>query len=189
MRNDTSQRQQIGINLFHTNNNISFGIQAGRRWSFTVNGGISAMFRRFDSRLTGLYPEILGRPNGENTTADQAALSGRSTFGYVAASLQPSATFNTSKIRLTLDLPAEFRRYRLEKQSCNRPVWSSRLSARWNVSAYWTLSASGSIGQSTTDDDQIFPIQIHRRFMKGKGYKILAGIPDQVAKRFLVHSP
>ena len=164
MRNDTSQRQQIGINLFHTNNNISFGMQAGRRWSFTVNGGISAMFRRFDSRLTGVDPEILGRPNGENTTADQAALYGRSTFGYVAASLQPSATFNTSKIRLTLDLPAQFRRYRLEKQSCNRPVWSSRLSARWNVSAYWTLSASGSIGQSTTDDDQIFPTTLMRNY-------------------------
>lgn len=156
LRDGDEARQQLDANLLRMNHAAAWSVPAGRRLTFRFKGGVAALFRSFANSLTGIGTEQepeQGQPQ-----------SGRSSFGHAEVYFHPSATFRTSKLRLELALPAEYCHYRLDGQRDDAAIWSSRLSARWNPSARWTLTASGQIGTAPPDDTEIYPGTILRDY-------------------------
>lgn len=72
------------------NHNAAFGTQAGR-FAFAFKGGVSALFRRLVTNLTGTG---LGTGAANDLSA-----------GYAGVYLQPGITYRSQRLRLTLDLP------------------------------------------------------------------------------------
>ena len=149
VREGSAQRQQLDVGLLRMNHNAAWDMQAGRRWSFRLKGGVAGLLRDFESTLTGVATE---------------AAHGDARFGYVGPYVQPAATFRSSRLRLTCELPAAWRHYWSGTQQADLPVWDSRIMARWEVSAYWALSASASTGQAAPDDSRIYPCVLLRDY-------------------------
>lgn len=152
VREGSAQRQRLDIDLLRMNHNIAWGVEAGRRWSFQFKGGIAALYRRFDSALSGL---------GIGTAAPLAA---DARLGYGSIYLRPTATCRTQRLRLMLALPVDWRWYRYTDGSSSPLLWSANLSARWTPSACWTLSASGTAGERAADDSSIYPAALLRDY-------------------------
>lgn len=121
VREGSAQRQQLDVGLLHMNHNAAWDVQAGRRWSFRLKGGVAGLLRDFESTLTGVATE---------------AAHGDARFGYVGPYVQPAATFRSSRLRLTCELPAAWRHYWSGQRQADLPVWDGRIMARWEVSAY-----------------------------------------------------
>ena len=149
VREGSTQRQQLDVGLLRMNHNAAWDMQAGRRWSFRLKGGVAGLLRDFESTLTGVATE---------------AAHGDARFGYVGPYVQPAATFRSSRLRLTCELPAAWRHYWSGQRQADLPVWDSRIMARWEVSAYWALSASASTGQAAPDDSRIYPCVLLRDY-------------------------
>ena len=101
VRETGSQRQTIADRAFYMNHNAAFGTQAGR-FAFAFKGGVSALFRRLVTNLTGTG---LGTGAANDLSA-----------GYAGVYLQPGITYRSQRLRLTLDLPAGYRRYGLHRR-------------------------------------------------------------------------
>lgn len=146
LRETGSQRQTIDDRALFMNHNAAFGMQAGR-FDFAFKGGISALFRAFETDLTGTGLDM--------PTANDLAT------GYAGVYLQPGITYRSQRLRLTLDLPAGYRRYWLDDRTdqTRRPAglftWKPRLAVRWSPSGRLTLSAAGTIGRDAADDERI----------------------------------
>lgn len=152
VREGSAQRQRLDADLLRMNHNVAWGLGAGRRWSFQFKGGIAALYRRFDSALSGL---------GVETSAPLAA---DTRFGYGSLYLRPTATWRTQRLRLMLALPVDWRYYRYTGGDSSPLLWSANLSARWTPSACWTLSASGAAGEQGADDSSIYPVALLRDY-------------------------
>lgn len=53
-RAESGQRQELDIDLVRMNHNAAWALQAGRRWTLQLKGGIAALLRRMGSSLTGV---------------------------------------------------------------------------------------------------------------------------------------
>lgn len=146
LRETGSQRQTIADHAFYMNHNAAFGVQAGR-FGFSFKGGISALFRGLETDLTGTGLDI------------QAA--NDLTAGYAGIYLQPGITYRSQRLRLALDLPAGYRRYRLHDRArdTRNPAgiftWKPRLAVKWSPTGRLSLTASGTIGRDAADDNRI----------------------------------
>lgn len=152
VREGSAQRQRLDMDLLRMNHNVAWGLEAGRRWVFQFKGGVAALYRRFDTALSGL---------GVETSAPLAA---DSHFGYGSLYLRPTATYRTQRLRLMLALPVDWRCYRYTDGGSSPLLWSANLSARWTPSACWTLSASGAAGEQGADDSSIYPAALLRDY-------------------------
>lgn len=152
VRESSAQRQRLDMDLLRMNHNVAWGLEAGRRWSFQFKGGLAALYRRFDSSLSGL---------GVETSAPIAA---ENRFGYGSLYLRPTATYRTQRLRLMLALPVDWRYYRYTGGSDSPLLWSANLSARWTPSACWALSASGIVGEQGAADATIYPAALLRDY-------------------------
>lgn len=152
LREGSAQHQRLDIDLLRMNHNIAWGLEAGRRWLFQFKGGIAALYRRFDTALSGL----------EGVTAGSLAADTR--FGYGSLYLRPTATYRTQRLRLIFALPVDWRWYRYTGGSSCPLLWSANLSARWTPSACWTLSASGAMGEQGPDDQSIYSVALLRDY-------------------------
>lgn len=152
VREGSAQRQRLAMDLLRMSHNVAWGLEAGRRWVFQFKGGVAALYRRFDTALSGL---------GVETSAPLAA---DTHFGYGSLYLRPTATYRTQRLRLMLALPVDWRCYRYTDGSSSPLLWSANLSARWTPSACWTLSASGAAGEQGADDSSIYPAALLRDY-------------------------
>lgn len=152
VREGSAQRQRLDMDLLRMNHNVAWGLEAGSRWLFQFKGGLAALYRRFDSALSGL---------GVETSAPLAA---ENRFGYGSLYLHPTATYRTQRLRLMLALPVDWRYYRYTGGSSSPLLWSANLSARWAPSACWTLSASGAAGEQGAADATIYPATLLRDY-------------------------
>ncbi len=152
VREGSAQRQRLDADLLRMNHNVAWGLEAGRRWLFQFKGGLAALYRRFDSSLSGLGVETSAPPAAENR------------FGYGSLYLRPTATYRTQRLRLMLALPVDWRYYRYTGGSDIPLLWSANLSARWTPSACWTLSASGAAGEQGAADATIYPTVLLRDY-------------------------
>lgn len=152
LREGSAQHQRLDVDLLRMNHNVAWGLEAGRRWVFQFKGGVEALYRRFDTVLSGL----------EGVTAGPLAADTR--FGYGCLYLRPTATYRTQRLRLVLALPADWLYYRYTDGSSTPLLWSANLSARWTPSANWTLSASGAVGEQGADDSSIYPVALLRDY-------------------------
>lgn len=152
VREGSAQRQRLAMDLPRMSHNVAWGLEAGRRWVFQFKGGVAALYRRFDTALSGL---------GVETSAPLAA---DTHFGYGSLYLRPTATYRTQRLRLMLALPVDWRCYRYTDGSSSPLLWSANLSARWTPSACWTLSASGAAGEQDADDSSIYPAALLRDY-------------------------
>ena len=152
VREGSAQWQTLDVDLLRMNHNVAWGLEAGRRWVFQFKGGVAALYRRFDTALSGL---------GVETSAPLAA---DNRFGYGSLYLRPTATYRTQRLRLMLALPVDWRCYRYTDGGSSPLLWSANLSARWTPSAYWTLSASGAAGEQGADDSSIYPAALLRDY-------------------------
>ena len=152
VREGSAQRQRLDMDLLRMNHNVAWGLEAGRRWVFQFKGGLAALYRRFDSSLSGL---------GVETSVPLAA---DTRFGYGSLYLRPTATYRTQRLRLMLALPVDWRCYRYTDGGSSPLLWSANLSARWTPSACWTLSASGAAGEQGADDSSIYPATLLRDY-------------------------
>lgn len=152
VREGSAQRQRLAMDLLRMSHNVAWGLEAGRRWVFQFKGGVAALYRRFDTALSGL---------GVETSAPLAA---DNRFGYGSLYLRPTATYRTQRLRLMLALPVDWRCYRYTDGGSSPLLWSANLSARWTPSAYWTLSASGAAGEQGADDSSIYPAALLRDY-------------------------
>ena len=152
LREGSAQHQRLDVDLLRMNHNIAWGLEAGRQWVFQFKGGVAALYRHFDTALSGL----------EGVTAGPLAADTR--FGYGSLYLRPTATYRTQRLRLILALPVDWRWYRYTGGKDNPLLWSANLSARWTPSACWTLSASGAMGEQGPDDQSIYPVALLRDY-------------------------
>lgn len=152
VREGSAQRQRLAMDLLRMSHNVAWGLEAGRRWVFQFKGGVAALYRRFDTALSGL---------GVETSVPLAA---DNRFGYGSLYLRPTATYRTQRLRLMLALPVDWRCYRYTDGSSSPLLWSANLSARWTPSACWTLSASGAAGEQGADDSSIYPAALLRDY-------------------------
>lgn len=152
LREGSAQHQRLDIDLLRMNHNIAWGLEAGRRWLFQFKGGIAALYRRFDSALSGL----------EGVTSGTLAADAR--FGYGSLYLRPTATYRTQRLRLLFALPVDWRWYRYTGGQADPLLRSANLSARWTPSACWTLSASGAAGEQGPDDQSIYSVALLRDY-------------------------
>lgn len=152
LREGSAQHQRLDVDLLRMNHNIAWGLEAGRRWVFQFKGGVEALYRRFDTALSGL----------EGVTAGPLAADTR--FGYGSLYLRPTATYRTQRLRLIFALPVDWRWYRYTGGSSCPLLWSANLSARWTPSACWTLSASGAMGEQGPDDQSIYSVALLRDY-------------------------
>ena len=152
VREGSAQRQRLDADLLRMNHNVAWGLEAGRRWLFQFKGGLAALYRRFDTSLSGLGVETSAPPAAENR------------FGYGSLYLRPTATYRTQRLRLMLALPVDWRYYRYTGGSDIPLLWSANLSARWTPSACWTLSASGAAGEQGAADATIYPTVLLRDY-------------------------
>ena len=126
------------------NHNAAFGTQAGQ-FAFAFKGGVSALFR-------GLVTDLTGTGLGTGAANDLSA-------GYAGVYLQPGITYRS--LRLTLDLPAGYRRYGLhDRIDGNRNpagifTWKPRFAVKWSPTGHLSLSASGTVGRDAADDSRI----------------------------------
>lgn len=143
LRDTGLQRQEISDRGFYMNHNAAFGTQAGR-FAFAFKGGVAALFRTLDTDLSGTG---LSLPTANDLST-----------GYAGAYLQPGITYRAPRLRLTLDLPAGYRRYRLHDRIARTQspaglfTWKPRLAAKWSPSGRLSLSASGTIGRDAADE-------------------------------------
>lgn len=127
------------------NHNAAFGTQAGR-FAFAFKGGVSALFR-------GLVTDLTGTGLGTGTANDLSA-------GYAGVYLQPGITYRSQRLRLTLDLPAGYRRYGLHDRidGSRTPAgiftWKPRFAVKWSPTGHLSLSASGTVGRDAADDSR-----------------------------------
>ena len=163
IRETSNQRQTISDRAFYMNHNAAFGSQIGR-FGFSFKGGISALFRGFGTDLTGTGLDVRG-------TNDLTA-------GYAGIYLQPGITYRSQRLRLTLDLPAGYRRYRLHDRAgdTRNPAgvftWKPRLAVKWSPTGRLSLTASGTIGRDAADDDRIGTgavLRNYRTVLRGVG--------------------
>ena len=146
VRETGSQRQTIADRAFYMNHNAAFGTQAGR-FAFAFKGGVSALFR-------GLVTDLTGTGLGTGTANDLSA-------GYAGIYLQPGITYRSQRLRLTLDLPAGYRRYGLHDRidGSRTPAgiftWKPRVAVKWSPTGRLSLSASGTVGRDAADDSRI----------------------------------
>ncbi len=146
VRETGSQRQTIADRAFYMNHNAAFGTQAGR-FAFAFKGGVSALFR-------GLVTDLTGTGLGTGTANDLSA-------GYAGVYLQPGITYRSQRLRLTLDLPAGYRRYGLHDRidGSRNPAgiftWKPRFAVKWSPTGRLSLSASGTVGRNAADDSRI----------------------------------
>lgn len=152
VREGSAQRQRLDMDLLRMNHNVAWGLEAGCRWLFQFKGGLAALYRRFDSALSGL---------GVETSAPLAA---ENRFGYGSLYLRPTATYRTQRLRLMLALPVDWRYYRYTGGSDSPLLWSANLSARWTPSACWALSTSGAAGEQGAADATIYPATLLRDY-------------------------
>lgn len=152
VREGSAQRQRLAMDLLRMSHNVAWGLEAGRRWVFQFKGGVAALYRRFDTALSGL---------GVETSVPLAA---DNRFGYGSLYLRPTATYRTQRLRLMLALPVDWRCYRYTDGGSSPLLWSANLSARWTPSACWTLSASGAAGEQGADDSSIYPAALLRDY-------------------------
>lgn len=141
-----TQHQTFSENALYMNHNAAFGTQTGN-FVFSFKGGITALVRGFDSQLSGLNAPL-------DSMNDLSA-------GYAGVCLQPAATYRSRKVRLTLDLPVGYRHYWYDQRnaSVQAPaeviVWNPRLFLKWSLSARFSATASGSIGQSSPEEERM----------------------------------
>ena len=146
VRETGSQRQTIADRAFYMNHNAAFGTQAGQ-FAFAFKGGVSALFR-------GLVTDLTGTGLGTGAANDLSA-------GYAGVYLQPGITYRSQRLRLTLDLPAGYRRYGLhDRIDGNRNpagifTWKPRFAVKWSPTGHLSLSASGTVGRDAADDSRI----------------------------------
>ena len=145
VRETGNQRQTIADRAFYMNHNAAFGTQAGR-FAFAFKGGVSALFR-------GLVTDLTGTGLGTGTANDLSA-------GYAGVYLQPGITYRSQRLRLTLDLPAGYRRYGLHDRidGSRTPAgiftWKPRFAVKWSPTGHLSLSASGTVGRDAADDSR-----------------------------------
>lgn len=143
LRDAGRQRQEIADRGFYMNHNAAFGTQAGR-FAFAFKGGVAALFRGLDTRLSGTGLTI--------QTAN------RLSTGYAGVYLQPGITYRSQRLRLTLDLPAGYRRYWLHERvgdtraPAGLVTWKPHLAAKWSPSGRLSFTASGTIGRDAADE-------------------------------------
>ena len=152
VREGSAQRQRLAMDLLRMSHNVAWGLEAGRRWVFQFKGGVAALYRRFDTALSGLRVET------------SVPLAADNRFGYGSLYLRPTATYRTQRLRLMLALPVDWRCYRYTDGGSSPLLWSANLSARWTPSACWTLSASGAAGEQGADDSSIYPAALLRDY-------------------------
>lgn len=145
VRETGSQRQTIADRAFYMNHNAAFGTQAGQ-FAFAFKGGVSALFR-------GLVTDLTGTGLGTGTANDLSA-------GDAGIYLQPGITYRSQRLRLTLDLPAGYRRYGLHDRidGSRNPAdiftWKPRFAVKWSPTGHLSLSASGTVGRDAADDSR-----------------------------------
>ena len=148
-RAESGQRQELDIDLVRMNHNAAWALQAGRRWTLQLKGGIAALLRRMGSSLTGV---------------EAAATSVQSRLGQAGGYLQPSVTFRTHQVHLTLDLPLELRHSWLGTRRSTALLWESRAALRWEPAARWRLTAAATLGESAPDEQQLFTATLLRDY-------------------------
>lgn len=145
-RSSGTQYQTLSESALYMNHNAALSTQRGK-FAFAFKAGISALIRGFDSELAGV----------DIVTDSVNSLS----VGYAGAYLQPSATYRSRKLRMTLDLPIGYRHYWYEQRnaSVQAPaeviVWNPRLFLKWSLSARLSATAFGSIGQRAPEEDRM----------------------------------
>ena len=145
-RDNGRQRQDVRTGSFYSNSNISYG-WARNRWLFNARGGVGFTTRSLKSELDGLDGTLFDYP-----------LDNRSVLNMLRGYVQPSATWETNRIRLNISVPLDY--YHLafrdriggDTRRTNDWLAAPQLSLRYSLSAKWTLSGSARTGKRAVND-------------------------------------
>lgn len=161
-REAQQERQKIDNSVLFSNTAFAY-VSAFSRFILTLRGGFKFLYRDFSSDLKGI-----------NRTS--SLFTNNTVSSYLNPYIKPSLEYNHSNVKVTLEVPFYYFRYRFQdwefhdKQYKNRFISAPALHINYAITPLLTLKAQGSIGNQPLDESLFFRgyiLQNYRNLQQG----------------------